>query len=86
MKWSYVGVIDRKDPSMTLDDANITQECQTNFIYEVWKRAVVTSNLRAIFVCFLAYTCFDALGVHVRILSENYSPQELSVYRNILGV
>ena len=46
----------------------------------------MTSNLRAILVCFLAYTCFDAMGVQVRILSENYSPQELSVYRNVLGV
>ena len=71
---------------MKLDDAGIKKDCQTIFIHEAWKRAVMSSNLRAIFVCFLAYTCFDAMAVHVRILSETYSPQELSVYRNILGV
>ena len=86
MQRSYFGVIDSKAPSMKLDDAGIKQDCQTMFIHEAWKRAVMSSNLRAIFVCILAYTCFDAMGVHVRILSETYSPQELSVYRNILGV
>ena len=86
MQRSYFGVIDSKAPSMKLDDAGIKQDCHTMFIHEAWKRAVMSSNLRAIFVCFLAYTCFDAMGVHVRILSESYSPQELSVYRNILGV
>ena len=71
---------------MELDGWDITQDCPTTDIYEAWKRAVMSSNLRAIFVCFLAYTCFDAMGVQVRILSETYSPQELSVYRNILSV
>ncbi|MDO7655375.1 MAG: DMT family transporter, partial [Paracoccaceae bacterium] len=28
----------------------------------------------------------DLMSVHVRILSASYSPQELSVYRNVLGV
>jgi drug/metabolite transporter (DMT)-like permease len=43
-------------------------------------------NLRAILVCLLAYICFDIMSVHVRFLSETYSPQELSVYRNVLGI
>ena len=46
----------------------------------------MTSNVRAILVCLLAYICFDVMSVHVRILSTRYSPQELSVYRNVLGV
>ena len=71
---------------MKLDDGDITQDCPTTLIYEAWKRAVKSSNLRAIFVCLRAYTCFDAMGVQVRILSETYSPQGLSVYFNILGV
>ena len=29
---------------------------------------------------------FDLMAVHVRLLSARYSPQELSVYRNVLGV
>ena len=46
----------------------------------------MSSSFRAILVCLLAYICFDIMSVHVRILSERYSPQELSVYRNVLGV
>lgn len=46
----------------------------------------MSSNVRAILICLLAYICFDVMSVHVRILSARYSPQELSVYRNILGV
>ena len=46
----------------------------------------MTNNIRAILVCLLAYLCFDLMSVHVRILSASYSPQELSVYRNVLGV
>jgi len=46
----------------------------------------MSSNIRAILVCLLAYICFDLMSVHVRILSVVYSPQELSVYRNVLGV
>ena len=46
----------------------------------------MSSNIRAILVCLLAYFCFDLMSVHVRILSVIYSPQELSVYRNVLGV
>ncbi|MDB2323528.1 DMT family transporter [Planktomarina temperata] len=42
--------------------------------------------MRAILVCLLAYLCFDLMSLHVRILSASYSPQELSVYRNVLGV
>ena len=46
----------------------------------------MTTNIRAILVCLLAYFCFDLMSVHVRNLSASYSPQELSVYRNVLGV
>jgi drug/metabolite transporter (DMT)-like permease len=46
----------------------------------------MATNIRAILVCLLAYLCFDLMSVHVRILSVRYSPQELSVYRNVLGV
>ncbi|MDB9856493.1 DMT family transporter [Planktomarina temperata] len=46
----------------------------------------MTTNIRAILVCLLAYFCFDLMSVYVRILSASYSPQELSVYRNVLGV
>ena len=37
-------------------------------------------------ICLLGYFCFDLMAVHVRFLSARYSPQELSVYRNILGI
>ena len=46
----------------------------------------MSSNIKAILVCLLAYVCFDIMSVHVRLLSVRYSPQELSVYRNVLGV
>ena len=46
----------------------------------------MTSNFKAISTCLLAYLFFDIMSVHVRILSINYSPQELSVYRNVIGV
>ncbi len=46
----------------------------------------MTSNIRAILVCLLAYVCFDLRAVHVRFLSVRYSPQELSVYRNVVGI
>ena len=42
--------------------------------------------MKAILTCLLAYFFFDVMSVHVRILSINYSPQELSVYRNVIGV
>ncbi len=47
---------------------------------------MMTTNFRAIATCLLAYICFDLMSVHVRVLSSNYSPQELSVYRNVIGV
>ena len=47
---------------------------------------LMSSNIRAILVCLVSYVCFDIMSVHVRLLSQTYSPQELSVYRNILGV
>ena len=71
---------------MKLDDGDITQDCPTTLIYEAWKSAVKSSSLRAIFVCFLDYTCFDAMVVRVHVLFETYSRQELSVYRNMLDV
>ena len=46
----------------------------------------MTSNTRPILICLLAYICFDLMAVHVRVLSEGYSPQQLSFYRNVLGV
>ena len=46
----------------------------------------MNSNMRAIMICLLGYFCFDLMAVHVRFLSARYSPQELSVYRNILGI
>ena len=46
----------------------------------------MTSNVKAILTCLLAYFFFDVMSVHVRILSINYSTQELSVYRNVIGV
>ena len=46
----------------------------------------MSPTIRAILVCLLAYICFDLMSVHVRILSVKYSPQELSVYRNVLGI
>ena len=46
----------------------------------------MSHNIRAILVCLLAYVCFDLMSVHVRILSVRYSSQELSVYRNVLGI
>ena len=41
-------------------------------------------NMGAIFVCLLGY--FYLMAVHIRFLSAQYSPQELSVYRNIIGI
>lgn len=46
----------------------------------------MNSNTRAILICLIGYFCFDLMAVHVRFLSARYSPQELSVYRNILGI
>ena len=50
------------------------------------RQLYMTLNFRAILTCLLAYLFFDLMSVHVRILSINYSPQELSVYRNVIGV
>ena len=46
----------------------------------------MNATTRAILICLLAYFCFDVMAVHVRFLSERYNPQELSLYRNVLGV
>ena len=46
----------------------------------------ISNNIRAILICLCAYFCFDLMAVHVRFLSSRYNPQELSLYRNVLGV
>ena len=46
----------------------------------------MNTNIRAILICLVAYFCFDLMAVHVRFLSGRYNPQELSLYRNVLGV
>ena len=46
----------------------------------------MTHSVRAIFICLIAYLCFDLMSIHVRYLSARYSAQELSVYRNIFGI
>ncbi len=46
----------------------------------------INNNIRAILICLCAYFCFDLMAVHVRFLSSRYNPQELSLYRNVLGV
>ncbi len=46
----------------------------------------MSTNVRAILICLVAYFCFDLMAVHVRFLSERYNPQELSFYRNVLGI
>ena len=45
-----------------------------------------TSNFKAIAFCLIAIMLFDLMAVQVRYLSNYFSVQELSVYRNILGV
>ena len=46
----------------------------------------INKTIRAILICLCAYFCFDLMAVHVRFLSSRYNPQELSLYRNLLGV
>ena len=46
----------------------------------------INNNIRAILICLCAYFCFDLMAVHVRFLTSRYSPQELSLYRNVLGI
>ena len=46
----------------------------------------MTQSVSAILICLIAYLCFDLMSIHVRYLSVRYSAQELSVYRNILGI
>ena len=45
-------------------------------------------TFQAIGILLLAITCFDIMAVFVKILleEERYSPQELSAYRNVIGV
>jgi drug/metabolite transporter (DMT)-like permease len=42
--------------------------------------------LKAVMFVFLATLCFDTMTVLVRLMLVRYSAQELSAYRNILGV
>tara|TARA_B100000989_G_C19451594_1_gene432001 strand:+ start:137 stop:1039 length:903 start_codon:yes stop_codon:yes gene_type:complete len=46
----------------------------------------IKNNIRAILICLCAYFCFDLMAVHVRFLTSRYNPQELSLYRNVLGI
>jgi drug/metabolite transporter (DMT)-like permease len=46
----------------------------------------LTINFKAIGFCLIAIMLFDLMAVQVRYLSQYFSVQELSVYRNILGV
>ena len=46
----------------------------------------INNHIRAILICLCAYFCFDLMAVHVRFLTSRYSPQELSLYRNVLGI
>ncbi len=43
-------------------------------------------SLKAIGLLLLTILCFDVMAILVRILSASYSPQELSAYRNVLGI
>jgi drug/metabolite transporter (DMT)-like permease len=43
-------------------------------------------GLKAIGLLILTILCFDVMSILVRILSANYSAQELSAYRNVLGI
>lgn len=43
-------------------------------------------GIKAIGVLILTILCFDMMAILVRLLSESYSAQELSAYRNIFGI
>lgn len=45
-----------------------------------------TKALGAIGLLLASILCFNLMSVFVRVLSEHHSPQELSAYRNIVGV
>ena len=44
------------------------------------------TTFHAIGILILAITCFDVMAVFVRILLVDYTAQELSAYRNVIGV
>ena len=44
------------------------------------------TTFHAIGILILAITCFDVMAVFIRNLLENYTAQELSAYRNVIGV
>ena len=43
-------------------------------------------TLKAIGLLFLAITCFDLMSVFIRVLLKDYNAQELSAYRNVIGI
>lgn len=43
-------------------------------------------GIKAIGLLILTILCFDVMSILVRVLSESYSAQELSAYRNVLGI
>ncbi|WP_158968799.1 DMT family transporter [Chachezhania sediminis] len=45
-----------------------------------------TQVAKAVALLLGAILCFDAMSILVRILSDHYSPAELSAYRNVVGV
>lgn len=48
---------------------------------------IATGQLvKAVLLLLAALVCFDFMAMFIRLLSVRYSPQELSAYRNVLGV
>ena len=43
-------------------------------------------TLKAIGMLFLAIICFDLMSVFIRFLLTDYTAQELSAYRNVIGI
>ncbi|MEP5154902.1 DMT family transporter [Planktotalea sp.] len=43
-------------------------------------------SFKAILLLLAAVLCFDVMSIFVRILAASYTPQELSAYRNVLGM
>jgi drug/metabolite transporter (DMT)-like permease len=43
-------------------------------------------SFKAIGLILLTILCFDVMSILVRILSADYSAQELSAYRNVFGI
>lgn len=45
-----------------------------------------STSMKAIGLIILTILCFDVMSILVRILSADYSAQELSAYRNVFGI